>query len=160
MSNFTTFLFVGPSYDSYQKVIYVQVYDNDGSYTTYEIPTLITIIPDLTNFETIMDKLISTDPYFSINIVLNQGSFLESIQIIQKISSLLNTQSYDDKLSINFNYSFIAFPQIYGPIGDYTGTNSVNFSNKFLCFKLVLFQNKLFNKDTIYEQIYIQYKSE
>ena len=72
-----------------------------------------------------MDKLISTDPYFSINIVLNQGSFLESIQIIQKISSLLNTQSYADKLAIIFNESSIAFPQIYGPMGDYIGTNSV-----------------------------------
>ena len=113
--------------------IIVQVYDNNGAFTTYEIETPITVLPDLTNLETIMDKLISADPYFSLNIILNQGSFIKSIQIIQTVSSILNTQSYSHKLGMILNKSSIAFPQIYGPMENYTGVNSV------VCIKIKAF---------------------
>jgi len=107
--------------------IYVQVYDDYGAYATYDIVTPVKIIPDLTNFETIKNKLISADPYFGTNIILNQGSYLESVQIIQTISSLLNAQSYADKLGmILANKSSIAFPQIYGAMSNYSGVNAVN----------------------------------
>ena len=123
-SSFSTNIFAGPSCDSYQKVIYVQVYDNDGAFTTYEIPVSITVNPDLTDIETVMEKLISFEPYFSTNILLSQGSYLESIQIIQKISSLLNIQSNSEKFALFLNNS-ILFPQIYGPMENYTGVSPV-----------------------------------
>jgi len=73
-----------------------------------------------------MDKLISGDPYFSTNILLNQGSYLDTIQIIQTISSLLNAQSYSDKLGIILNNCSISFPRIFGPMSNFTGVNAVN----------------------------------
>jgi hypothetical protein len=85
-------------------------------FTIYDIATQIKVIPDFTNFESIKDKLISADPFFSTNIILNQGSYLNSIQIIQKLASLLNEQSYSDKLGLILNNnisSIIAFPQIF-----------------------------------------------
>ena len=56
---------------------------------------------------------------------LNQGSYLNNIQIIQTITSLLNIQSYSDKLGAILNKSSIAFPQIFGPMADYSGVNAV-----------------------------------
>jgi len=105
--------------------IYVQVYDNDGAFTIFNIVTPVTVLPDLTDLDTIMEKLITADPYFSTNIILNQGSYLNSIQIIQTISSLLNTQSYADKLGLILNKSSIAFPEIYGPMKNYSGVKEV-----------------------------------
>ncbi len=107
--------------------IYVQVYDNDGAFTIYDLSIPVKVIPDLTNINTIMDKLISADPLFSTNVILNQGSYLKSIQIIQTISSLLNDQSNSDKLGIIMNKNIsIMFPQIYGPMANYSGVNAVN----------------------------------
>ena len=92
----------------------------------------MTVTPDLTNLETIMDKLVLADPFFSTNIILNQGSYLNSIQIIQKISSLLNVQSYSDKLGLLMNKSSFPFPQTYGPMANYSGVNAViEFKSKF-----------------------------
>ena len=105
--------------------IYVQVYDNDGAFTIFNIVTPVTVLSDLTDLDTIMEKLITADPYFSTNIILNQGSYLNSIQIIQTISSLLNTISHSDKLGLTLNKSTIAFPQIYGPMGNFTGVIEV-----------------------------------
>ena len=85
-------------------------------------------MPDFTNFEAIKDKLILADPFFSTNIILNQGSYLSSIQIIQQLASLLNEQSYSDKFGLILNQnssSTIAFPQIYGPMENYSGVNAV-----------------------------------
>ena len=124
-TSYTTTLFAGPLYNSYQIQIFVQVYDNNGAFTIYDIMTPITVVPDFTNFESIKDKLISADPIFSTNVILNQGSYLNNIQIIQSIASLLNIQSYSDKLGAILNKSSIAFPQIYGPMADYAGVNAV-----------------------------------
>ena len=54
---------------------------------------------------------------------------MSSIQIIQKLASLLNEQSYSDKLGLILNQnssSTIAFPQIYGPMANFSGVNAVN----------------------------------
>jgi len=123
--------------------IYVQVYDNNGAFTIYEITTPVQVIPDLTNLETTMSKLISADPYFSTNVILNQGSYLKSIQIIQTLSSLLNAQSYSDKLGLLLNKTTIAFPKIYGPMANYSGVNAVIF---FLFRILKLFMKNHFLK--------------
>jgi len=50
---------------------------------------------------------------------------LNSIQIIQTIASLLNIQSYSDKLGTILNKSSVAFPEIYGPMANYFGVNAV-----------------------------------
>ena len=116
--------------------MFVQVYDNNGAFTIYDIMTPITVVPDFINFESIKDKLITADPIFSTNVILNQGSYLKNIQIIQTITSLLNIQSYSDKLGAILNKSSKAFPQIYGPMANYTGVNAViNVLLSFICLK-------------------------
>jgi len=107
--------------------IYIQVYDNDEAYTVYYIPQNISVYPDETNLESYMKMLISIDTSFETNVLLNEGPFMESIQDIQRIASLLNFVSLSDKLGlILIGYTSI-FPQIYGPLSNYSGVISVIF---------------------------------
>ena len=52
-------LFAGAIYNSHQMYFYVQVYDNDGAFTIYEIPQLITVYPHETNLTSLMSDLIT-----------------------------------------------------------------------------------------------------
>ena len=125
-----TYLFPGAVYNSYEMSIYAQVYDSGGAYTVYEFPQPIMVNPDLlSNLTTVEKYLISKDPTFSLNIALNQGSLLEIIQIIQKISGLLNDQSLSDELGlIKFsNNTELKFPQIYGPLVDFNKVLAVGY---------------------------------
>jgi hypothetical protein len=106
--------------------IYAQVYDDDGAYVLYEFPQSITVLPDLSNLQTTMSKLIARDQFFPSNIILNQGLFLMSLQEIQTISSLLNEQSLADKYAIYLNKSMtLLFPQTYGSLSSYSGVTPV-----------------------------------
>ena len=125
-SNFSTSLFAGQSYNSYQIIIYVQVYDQDEAFSVYKIGYKIIVKPDFTDINIIKDKIITADPYLSANIILNQGSYLSSVQIIQTISSLLNDESFSDKLAMILNKSSIAFPEIYGPMANFSGVIPVS----------------------------------
>jgi len=124
---YTTRLFVGAVYDSYQMSVYVQVYDNDGAFTIYKIEENVTVVPDFSNFQVTINNLIARSPSFSINKILNEGSFLTSLQEIQAISSLLNEQSLLDKLGLlrQDNSESSYFPQVYGPLCNYGGVNAV-----------------------------------
>jgi hypothetical protein len=125
-TNFTTKLFVGAVYDSYQMSIYAQVYDDDGAYVFYNFPQPIKVLPDLSNLQTTMNKLIAKDQFFTSNTILNQGLFLLSLQEIQSISSLLNEQSLADKYAIYLNNSMtLLFPQTYGSLSSYSGVTPV-----------------------------------
>jgi hypothetical protein len=113
-------------YNSYQIQIYVQIYDNDGAFTMHEIEQPIIVMPDFQNFELIKEKLILADISFKDNIILNKGDYLNCIQILQSLSSLINDQSLSDKIAlILIENSTDAFPQIYGPFSDYTGVSPV-----------------------------------
>ncbi len=114
-------LFAGAVYDSYQLNLYVQVYDNDGAFTVYEIPQSITVYPHETNLTTLTNDLITENPSFESNVILYEGSFKESIQEIQRISSLLNEQSLSDKLGLIMNGDAPIFPQTYGPLWNFSG---------------------------------------
>jgi hypothetical protein len=116
-----TTLFSGAVYNSYQLKVYAQIYDNDKAFAIYEIPQSITVLPDYSNLETTIDKLVSKNPLFSTNIILNEGSCLLSIQEIQRITSLLNEQSLSDKLGLILNGNAPIFPQTYGPLLNYSG---------------------------------------
>lgn len=118
-------LFSGAIYDSYQTKIYVQIYDNDEAFSIYEIPQAVIVLPDLTSIQSLMNKLIENDPNFNVNMILNEGSYLLSIQEIQSISSLLNEQSLSDKLGMVLNGAI--FPQIFGPLSNYSGVKPVLF---------------------------------
>jgi hypothetical protein len=114
-------LFAGAVYNSNQMNLYVQVYDNDGAFTIYEIPQSITVYPHETNLTSLMNDLITENPSFESNIILYKGSFKESIQEIQKISSLLNDDSISDKLGLIMNGDAPIFPQTYGSLWNYSG---------------------------------------
>jgi len=116
-----TTLFSGAVYDSYQMNLYVQIYDNDKAFAIFEITQSITVIPDTSNLQLTIDQLIKQTPYFITNIILSEGSYLSSIQEIQRISSLLNEQSLSDKLGLILNGSAPIFPQTFGPLSNYSG---------------------------------------
>jgi len=121
-----TRLFVGAIYDSNQISIYIQVYDNNGAFTIYEIPQSVTVLGDGTSLETTMSKLIEKDPMFDSLIILNEGSFLRTIQEMQTISSLLNERSLSDKLGLILKGNAVLFTETYGPLSSYSGVLPVN----------------------------------
>ena len=122
----STTLFSGAVYDSYQMNVYIQIYDNDTAFGVYEIEQAITVYPDFSNFQTEIEQLITQSPLFRTNIILNEGSYLQSIQEIQRISSMLNEQSLSDKLGLILNGNAPFFPETFGPLSNYTGVSPVN----------------------------------
>jgi hypothetical protein len=109
-------------YNSYQIQIYVQINDNDGAFKTYDIEQPIIVMPDFQNLELIKEKLILADISFIDNIILNEGDYLNSIQVLQSLSSLINDQSLSDKVGLNRNLNETTrFTQIYGQLSNYSG---------------------------------------
>jgi hypothetical protein len=99
------------------------------AFTTYEIEQPIIVTPDLINLQIIKEKLILADTQFIDNIILNEGNYLNSIQVLQSISSLINDQSLSDKLGLILNENVtIKFPEIYGPLSNYAGVSPVSIS--------------------------------
>ena len=109
--------------------IYAQIYGSNGVFTTYDLTGSITVTPDIMiDLSKIAQALISKDSTFSTNILLSQGSYLQSIQEIQKISDLLNRQSLSDALGLlGANSTEFKFPPIYGPLANYEGVLPVKF---------------------------------
>ena len=118
---FVAKLFAGAIYNSNQMNLYVQVYDNDGAFTIYEMPQPIAIYPNETNLTSLMNDLITENPLLDSNVILNEGTFVKSIQEIQRISSLLNDESLSDKLGLILKGDAPIFPQTYGPLWNYSG---------------------------------------
>jgi hypothetical protein len=115
-----------PGYASNQAKIYVQIYDNDEAFAVYEIQNQITILADRKNFTNTLSKLISRDPLFKTNRILNEGSYLPSLQEIQTISSLLNDQSLADKFGLISSLKNTSlFPQTFGPLFKYSTIRKV-----------------------------------
>jgi len=109
-----------PGFASNQAKIYVQIYDNDEALAVHEIQHPITILADRNNFTNTLSKLISRDPLFETNRILNEGSYLSSLQEIQTISSLLNDQSLADKFGLISSLKNTSlFPQTFGPLYKY-----------------------------------------
>ena len=106
-----------PGFASNQASIYVQIYDNDEAFAVYEIQKKIRIQADRNNFKNTLSRLISHDPLFETNRILNEGSYLPSLQEIQTISSLLNDQSLADKFGLISSLKNTSlFPQTFGPL--------------------------------------------
>ena len=119
-----TNIFPGAVYDSYKMSIYAQIYDSNGAFATYDFSQQITVIPNImSNLSLVEQRLVSNDPTFDTNIILNQGSYLDSIREIQKISSLINHQSLSDKFGLKMfnNNTDLTIPPIYGPLEDFNG---------------------------------------
>jgi hypothetical protein len=115
-----------PGCASNQATIYVQIYDNDEAFAVYEIQNPITILADRNNFTNTLSKLISHDPLFETNRILNEGSYLSSLQEIQTISSLLNDQSLADKFGlISSLKNKSLFPQTFGSLFKYSSIKTV-----------------------------------
>ena len=125
INKFTTKLFPGAIYNSYQMNVYIQVIDRDGAFTTFKIEQPVTVMPDVANLQSVITRLISEDPFFISNIILNEGSYLGSIQELQSICALLNQQSLADKVGLITNKTAPIFPSIGGPLSNYSGVVSV-----------------------------------
>ncbi len=115
-----------PGYASNQAIIYVQIYDNDEAFAVYGIQNPITILADRDNFTNTLSKLISHDLLFETNRILNEGSYLQSLQEIQTISSLLNDHSLADKFGlISRLKNESLFLQTFGPLFKYSSIRNV-----------------------------------
>jgi hypothetical protein len=126
---FVAKLFAGAIYNSNQMNLYVQVFDNDGAFTIYEMPQPIAIYHDETNLTSLMNDLITENPLLDSNVILNEGTFVKSMQEMQRISSLLNDESLSDKLGLILKGDAPIFPQTYGPLWKYSGVIPVNIGN-------------------------------
>jgi hypothetical protein len=114
-------LFAGAIYNSNQMNLYIQVYDNDGAFSIFNIPHYIIVNSHETNLTSLMNDLVTDNRLSDTNIILYEGSFKESVQEIQRISSLLNYQSLSDKLGLILKGDALMFPQTYGPLWNYSG---------------------------------------
>ena len=122
--------------------LFIQVYDNEGAFTIYNLPESITVFPNDANFTVTIDKLITRDSKFETNVILSEGSFISSVQEIQTISSILNAQSLSDKFGLILAGSGESFPKIFGPMSNYSGVKPVNFIFIILIlFRLFLFKS-------------------
>ena len=121
----TSKIFAGAAYNLNQINICIQIYDEDQAFALYEIKNPVIVEPYLTDLDTVENRLIQDDPYFSSNIILHQGSYLSMIQEINNIASLLNIQSLSDKLGFIQSGNAYNFTQVYGPYSSYAGVNPV-----------------------------------
>ena len=110
----TTKLIAGAVYNSYQMTIIVQIYDNDTAFAYYVIPKPVIVLIYLQNMTS---QLFSKET----ELILSEGSYLTSIQEIQALASLLNEQSLQDKYGLVLNGIGPVFPQIFGPLFNYSG---------------------------------------
>lgn len=85
--------------------IYAQVYDTNDAFTIYQISNEITVLPDISNLNTLMEQIINSDTSFLSNLILYEGNYVTSIQELQRISSLLNELSMSDKYGLILNRS-------------------------------------------------------
>ena len=123
-TNLITKIFPGATYNSNQMNIYAQIYDNDDAFTVYEINEPIQIIVDNNDFSTI-ENLLLMNSSASTNAILSAGFSSKSTVEIQRISSLLNRQSFSDKLGLILTNNAPIFPQIYGSNANYNGIQEV-----------------------------------
>jgi hypothetical protein len=107
--------------------IYVQIYDNDKAFTTYDIEQHIIVIPNVSYLQAIKEYLILADSTFSVNKILNEGDYLQSLQLLQSLSSLINEQSLSDQFGLILSeIDEIKIPKKYGPISNYKGVTPVS----------------------------------
>jgi len=96
-------LFPGAVYNSYQMSIYAQVYDSNDAFTIYQIAYDVTVLPDISNLNTLMQQIINMDTSFISNLVFYEGNYVTSLQEMQRISALLNEISSSDKYGLILN---------------------------------------------------------
>ena len=125
-TSITTKLFAGAVYDSYKMYVYAQVYDENGAFTVFSIDEPVIVVPDYN--DVIVDRVKLTIENYMLDSLTN----LERIAEIQRISSLLNLQSLEDKLGImsqskKSQNNKIIFPNVYGPLSEYAGITPVLF---------------------------------
>ena len=125
-TSITTKLFAGAVYDSYNMYVYAQVYDENGAFTVFSIDEPVIVVPDYN--DVIVDRVKLTIESYTLDSLTN----LERIAEIQRISSLLNLQSLEDKLGImgqskKSQNNKIIFPNVYGPLSEYAGITPVLF---------------------------------
>jgi hypothetical protein len=122
-TSITRKLFAGAVYDAYKMYVYAQVYDENDAFTVFSIDEPVKVLP--VHNDVIVDRVkltIESDK-------LDSETNLERIADIQRISSLLNLQSLEDKLGIldqskNLQNK-ILFPHFYGPLSEYAGITPV-----------------------------------
>ena len=110
--------------------VYAQVYDEYDAFAVFSIDEPVIVVPDFNDVIVDRVKLVIESN------TLDSETSLERIADIQRISSLLNLQSLEDKLGImsqlkKSQNNKIIFPNVYGPLSEYAGIMPVFFFTDF-----------------------------
>ena len=98
---FLTRLPPGAVYDSYKMRVYVQITDNDDGVTYFEVSGNLTVQPDTSNLQSIVDQIVSGDTKSLFNEGVNEGDSQATIQDILGIISMINVISMSDKKGLS-----------------------------------------------------------
>ena len=87
----------GPEYSNYTMTMYVKVIDDTNGASIFDIPTSITVIPDITFSNTLLNDILASNTKSEANKNLFSGDLRSASNVISSLSSLLNSQSFEDK---------------------------------------------------------------
>jgi hypothetical protein len=99
----------GPRYDSNRLYLHVRVVDNDNGAQIYYLPNAITVLPERQYVDMLIDSFIQDNPLSIFNQELSIGSFQKSLQNVLFISSYLNEESLENRLSYLENSNKLSF---------------------------------------------------
>ncbi len=86
----------GPQYDSFNFHILVKIIDDFGGTSEYLISTPVSVLPN----QTIVNEIMNIDYLSDLNRKLHSGDLIDSLQIINSLSAILNSECYFDKKSL------------------------------------------------------------
>lgn len=99
----------GPTYDSNRLYLHVRVIDNDNGAQIYYLPNAITVLPERQYVDVLIESFIQDNPLSIFNQELSIGSFQKSLRNVLFISSYLNEESLENRLSYIQNSTNLPF---------------------------------------------------
>jgi hypothetical protein len=94
----------GAPYDAYNMKIYAQVFDDEGAYVTYSVPTVLTVYPNVNRINSMFDNLLDQRTKFNTNLELYGGETQSMLNNLLLLSAGLNDMSILDKGELSKNF--------------------------------------------------------
>lgn len=93
---------LGASYDSYNTYIYVNIIDNYGGTTTFQLPSPVQVYPNTNLLQEVTDQLLNPNDGGSIVQALYSGNSQLTTQTLLTISSVLNAVNTSGLNTVRF----------------------------------------------------------
>lgn len=104
----------GPEYDNYNMSMFVKIIDDTNGATIFNILTPINVKPDTVFTNSLLDDILNSNTSSQANKNLFSGDLRKTSNTISLLSQLLNSQSLNDKNSIDGS-STSTFVTTFGP---------------------------------------------